>query len=135
MPLLIDASATVAWLLPDEFDAAAESLLDEVSERGAIVPALWSVEIENALRSAQRRRRITLEAARAILVRLGQLPIRVVDCAERPTFCGALSLSVECDISVYDAVYLDTARRHRARFASRDRRLLDAAQQLGIAIF
>ncbi len=132
MDLVVDASAAVAWFLPDEFDDAAAALLDFVVTDGAIVPALWAVEVQNALRNAHRRGRVSAEQAHDILARLARLPLRVVDEGERPAFYGALALALEYDVSVYDAVYLDVAFRYRARLASRDARVLFVAQAIGI---
>ena len=133
MDLVVDASASVAWFLPDEFDAQAAALLDFVAVHGALVPALWAVEMQNALRNAHRRRRVNADGAQDILLRLAQLPLRVVDATERPAFHGALALALEHDLSVYDAVYLDVAMRYRAHLASRDARVVAIAQSVGIA--
>jgi predicted nucleic acid-binding protein len=135
MTTLLDASAAIAWCVPDEFDEPAKALLAHVVANGAIVPSLWTFEVENALRSAHRRRRVNEEDAYAIMARLSNLPIRVVDALDTPVFHGAFTISVEHDISVYDAVYLDAARRHGAMLASRDRRLLAVADALGITTF
>jgi predicted nucleic acid-binding protein len=130
--VVIDASAAVAWYLQDEFDDDAAALLDHVVEHGAIVPALWAVEMQNALRNAHRRGCVDAGAAAEILKRLSQLPLRVIDADSRPVFRNALSLAIEHDISVYDAVYLDVAIRFNARLASRDNRLLLLANKIGI---
>ena len=98
------------------------------------MPPLWLAEVENALRNAHRRQRLTLAEGHDVLDRLRRLPLRVVDSNESPVFYDALGLSVECDISVYDAVYLDAARRHGATLVSRDRRLLHVATRVGIDV-
>ncbi|HVA26732.1 MAG TPA: type II toxin-antitoxin system VapC family toxin [Candidatus Baltobacteraceae bacterium] len=135
MTTLLDASAAIAWCVPDEFDREAEALLAHVAADGAIVPPLWAFEIENALRNAHRRKRLSDEDARAVMLRIASLPIRVVDATEAPAFFGAFAISAAHDMSVYDAVYLDAARRHGATLASRDRRVLDVARSLGIPTF
>jgi predicted nucleic acid-binding protein len=125
----------VAWCIPDEFDSQAEALLEHVAGDGAIVPPLWVFEIENALRNAYRRKRLNESDVRAIIARLGALPIRVVDAVESPKFHGAFGISVAHDISVYDAVYIDAARRHGATLASRDGRVCEVARALSIPVF
>jgi predicted nucleic acid-binding protein len=132
---LLDASAAVAWCIPDEFDREAEALLTHVAASGAIVPSLWVFEVENALRNAHRRKRLADAEAREIMSRLAALPIRIVDATESPRFYEALAISAEHEISVYDAVYLDTARRHGAALASRDRRVLEVAAALDVPVF
>jgi len=129
---VVDASAAIAWCVPDEFDEAAEALLRHVASGHGIVPALWAYEMQNALRNAHRRGRMTEPAIEEVLRRLSRLPLRVVDTSDTPAFQGAFRLAVEHDVSVYDAVYLEAARRHRAALASRDARLLAIASSLNI---
>ena len=101
----------------------------------AIAPALWLYEMENALRNACRRKRITEAYARELIANLSKLPIRIVDAPEKPTFYAAFDISVQHDISVYDAVYLDVAQRHGADLATRDARLQAVAKALNIPRF
>jgi predicted nucleic acid-binding protein len=135
MTTVLDASAALAWCMPDEFDDDAEALLECVRAGKTIVPPLWLYEMENAVRSAFRRRRITQAQAREILAHLAMLPIRVVDVPERPAFNDAFSIAIQHDISVYDAIYLDLAKRYRARLASRDARVRNIADRMNIPCF
>lgn len=132
MTTVVDASAAMAWCVPDEFDGTAEALLRHVASGHGIVPALWAYEMQNALRNAHRRGRMTEPAIEEVLRRLARLPLRVVDAADSPAFHGAFRLAVEHDLSIYDAVYLEAARRHRAALASRDARLLAIASSLNV---
>ena len=131
-PLVIDASAALAWSIADESDREAFDLLRRVAKEGALVPALWAFEMQNGLRNAQRRGRITQAEALAITTKLSALPIRVADATERAQFHGALELAVRFDLSVYDAAYLDVALRHQGQLVTRDARLAGAAQSLGV---
>jgi predicted nucleic acid-binding protein len=133
LTLVIDASAALAWSIADESDVEAFDVLRRVAAEGAVVPALWLFEIENGLRNAQRRGRITEAEARSIQAHLARLPIRIADTSERVVFNDALSLANRFDLSVYDAAYLDVALRHKAKLVTRDRRLTDVAQALGVA--
>jgi len=121
--------------MPDEFDDEADALLQRVSLGDAIVPSLWLYEVENSLLSAYRRSRISDEHARDVLSKLSRLPIRVVDIPERPLFFGAYDIATKHDISVYDAVYLDVAKRHSCELASRDARVLAVAEAMKIPKF
>ncbi|MCG6115473.1 MAG: type II toxin-antitoxin system VapC family toxin [Mesorhizobium sp.] len=49
MSLVLDASVAIAWLFADETTDATEAIFDEVAAKGAIVPAIWSLEVANAL--------------------------------------------------------------------------------------
>jgi predicted nucleic acid-binding protein len=131
--LVVDASAALSWSIADESDVEALALLRKVRSEGAIVPALWLFEMENGLRNALRRGRITEAEAQVIQAKLSRLPIRVVDSSERISFHGALALANRFDLSVYDAAYLDVALRYKGDLATRDRRLAEVAGQLGLA--
>ncbi len=73
--LVLDASATLAWYFADEASPAAEALLDHVRDRGAVVPAIWKLEVANSLQSARRRHRISTEYRDNFLRDLARLPI------------------------------------------------------------
>jgi len=74
MSVVIDASLTIAWHFDDEATAATDSVLDRVSEAGAVVPALWRLEVANAFQAALRRRRITALYRDQSLAALSQMP-------------------------------------------------------------
>jgi ABC-type uncharacterized transport system substrate-binding protein len=54
LSLVLDASLALAWYFQDEASPATDRVLDRVAETGAVVPALWQLELANAL--AQRYR-------------------------------------------------------------------------------
>lgn len=62
---------TLAWYFRDEADAAAAAL----TTGAAIVPAIWPLEVANALVVGERRGRSTEAQAAAFLARLAALPI------------------------------------------------------------
>ena len=131
--LVVDASAALSWSIADESDVEALELLRKVRAEGAVVPALWLFEMENGLRNALRRGRITEVEAQTIQAKLSRLPIRVADSSERISFHGTLALANRFDLSVYDAAYLDVALRYKGYLATRDRRLAEVAGRLGLA--
>src|SRR5208282_2088367 len=47
--LVLDSSATLAWIFGDETTEAIRELFDQVAESGAVVPALWRLEVANSL--------------------------------------------------------------------------------------
>ena len=65
MSLVLDSSATLAWIYSDETTEAIRQLFDAIAENGAIVPALWRLEVANSLTVAVRRRRIEADFRRA----------------------------------------------------------------------
>jgi hypothetical protein len=56
--LVLDSSATLAWIYSDEINHSIRRVCDLVAEDGAIVPALWRLEVANSLTIAVRRGRI-----------------------------------------------------------------------------
>jgi predicted nucleic acid-binding protein len=65
--IVLDASLTLAWALPDEASAYSDAVLVRVAEFSAVVPGLWLHEVSNGLLMAQRRGRYTA-AQRAVFV-------------------------------------------------------------------
>lgn len=49
MTLVLDSSATLAWIYSSETTSAIRQVFDLVSEDGAWVPALWRLEVANVL--------------------------------------------------------------------------------------
>jgi len=60
MTFVIDTSLTVAWIYEDERTGEIEALLSRVHRKGAEVPAIWRLEVANALQQGMKRRRIDL---------------------------------------------------------------------------
>jgi hypothetical protein len=68
--VVLDSSATLAWVHGDERTAAIEALFDRIIEEGAIVPGIWHLEVANSLTVALRRNRITTEFRSGVLADL-----------------------------------------------------------------
>jgi predicted nucleic acid-binding protein len=134
MSLVLDGSATVAWLIPDERTAASQRLLDRVGDTGAMVPMLWRLEIGNALTIALRRKRLSREDRTDALGRLSDLPIET----DLETFVYAwtstLQLADRFNLTLYDACYLELAQRRSLPLATLDKDLRTAARALGIPL-
>ena len=61
--IVIDASVALAWCFPDEASDYADGVLVALDGRTAMVPAIWSAEITNALLVGERRKRIRAPGA------------------------------------------------------------------------
>jgi predicted nucleic acid-binding protein len=130
-----DASFCGAWILEDESSEKAEHLLSLIV-RGKVelvVPALWHYEMNNLLRSAHKRRRLSEEDAREAIETLNQVPLTIEDLPEGPARKRILHLAFQFDISSYDAAYLELADRHKIPLHTADTKLNSAAKQLGLA--
>ncbi len=132
MPLVLDASATLSWLLDDERDAIAIATLHAIRTSAAIVPGLWRWEIQNALLVAVRRGRITSEIVNELLADLDLLPIAIAHAPSMALGAGELTFARRYDMSAYDAAYLELSFRTGSPLITRDRRLSAAADDLGL---
>ena len=131
--MVLDASVAVAWSMEDEPDPYPELVLDALEE--GVVPALWPLEVANALLVAERRKRLKRSELEQFFSFLQALPITVeTDVVER-AFGEVLALAREQDLSVYDATYLDLAMRLGLPLATQDHALQTAARRVGVEIF
>jgi predicted nucleic acid-binding protein len=73
--LILDSSATLAWIYGDESTEAIRRIFDVVADNGALVPALWRLEVANSLTMAVRKRRIDPDFRRAAPADLALLDI------------------------------------------------------------
>jgi predicted nucleic acid-binding protein len=132
--IVIDASATLAWCFPDDASDYAEAVLVALEGRTVLVPAIWSLEITNALLVGERRKRIRQPEVRQFVELLKSL--RIVEDGQpfADTMSNVLPLAREHDLSAYDAAYLDLAIRHRAPLATLGAALQKAGRAAGIKI-
>ena len=77
MSLVIDSSATLAWVYSEETTEAIAEVLARMIERGAWVPALWRLEVANVLQMNVRRGRHDAAFRDAALADLAVLPINI----------------------------------------------------------
>jgi predicted nucleic acid-binding protein len=131
---ILDSSATLAWVLPGEATAATDALLRAVADRGAVVPALWPIEIANVLLQAERRRRITPAERLQAQDILHDLPIRIYEQSMIAVFGAAAALAETHALTVYDACYLELAIRSGLPLGSLDRDLCQAAIRAGVPL-
>jgi predicted nucleic acid-binding protein len=131
---VIDASLTLSWIFQDERTIAGMKLLDEISQDGAIVPALWRLEIANALQMAVKRGRISVALRDHALRRFEQLPIEVDSETDGQAWRGTLQLSDHHRLTLYDAAYLELALRRGLPIATRGQDLENAAQVAGVIV-
>jgi len=120
MSLVLDGSATVAWLIPEEHTAPSQRVLEQVGDKGAIVPMLWRLEIANALTIAVRRKRISRDERAAALAKLSDLPIEIDTETLVHAWTSSLALADRFNLTLYDACYLELAQRRALPLATLD---------------
>ncbi len=129
--LVVDASVVIAWLFDDEKEPRADKVLENLKEDGALVPHLWHLETRNTLLVAERRRRLSARAVNERLDALKALPVRT---DEGPDLESAFDLARTHNLSIYDALYLELAKREGAELATLDRALGQAAVAEGVPL-
>jgi predicted nucleic acid-binding protein len=125
MPFVLDASVAACWAFDDEDHPAAVLALERIRADEARVPALWWFEVRNTLIVNERRGRLTEADTAAFLRGLSRLGI-LVDRA--PEEADVLALSRRRRLTVYDASYLELARREGVPLATLDSDLIRAAR-------
>lgn len=132
--IVVDCSIAMAWHLPDEVDAANLGIYERVVREGAVVPAHWPLEIGSVLTSNLRRGRIDRPFLAAVLENLRRLPITVEPGSRERTWGAVIELAAAHGLTVYDAAYLELARRRRLPLATLDRELAAAATAAGTPV-
>ena len=133
--IVVDASVALAWCFPDEASEYADGVLVALEGRTVIVPAVWALEISNAMLVAERRKRVKQQDVRRFVELLGGLTIIEHSQTVADTVSHVLPLARAYNLSAYDAAYLAVAVRHGAPLATLDRALQKAGRSAGLKIF
>jgi predicted nucleic acid-binding protein len=132
---VLDNSIVMAWSFADETSAYADAVLDTLITTETIVPALWPLEVANALLVRERRKRSTeAETIRWIGI-LNKLPIVIDDETNARAWSDTLALARGHKLSAYDAAYLELAIRRRLPLATLDEPLKAAAKAVGATLY
>lgn len=138
MELILDASATLAWLVrridPIE-DQIADEVLRSVRARNAVVPSLWYPEVANGVLVAERRGGVSQSTSESFLRMVDTLPIAE---DETPPFTvqpTVLMLARTYKLTAYDATYLELVMRKGGELATFDGKLADAARAARVRVF
>lgn len=134
MSVVLDASLAVAWFFESERTPPVVAVLDLILEREALVPALWPLEVANALQVAARRGRMQRDARDRALLELETMPISVAMDDARGTWGTTLALADQHRLTVYDAAYLDLALRRGLPLATLDGALRAAGEAEGLVV-
>jgi predicted nucleic acid-binding protein len=131
LSLVIDASILVAWFLDEKSDPRVEAAFDMITRVETLAPSLFHYEIRNALLVSERRNRITEAMSAAFLRDLGLLPIRLEPAGDEGVL---MTVTRKRKLTVYDAAYLELAKREALPLATLDRDLEKAAIAEGVAL-
>ena len=131
-----DASVTIGWVHPAQATTHTEAMLDAMGRGARLeVPALWSLEVANALLVLQRRRKLSAAERQEGLRWLRSLPLHVDHEMAALAFSRLSELASEHRLSVYDAAYLELAERRQLMLGCKDGPLRKAARRAGVDLW
>lgn len=131
-----DASVAIAWVHPAQATRETAAMLEAIADGATLeVPALWSLEVANALIVLVRRRKLAEDERQAGLGWLRGLRVRVDHQMSELGFSRLSELAAAHDLSVYDAAYLELAARRRLVLGCKDGPLRTAARRAGVDLW
>lgn len=132
--IVIDASAALSLVFPDEVETRPAGLSRLLEQEQTFAPAIWPLEVANAIASAVKKQRISKQDILPILSSFEAMSVQIETANIATVFANVLPLAEKHGLSVYDAAYLDLAIRTGARIATLDRRLATAARAEGVEL-
>jgi len=133
---ITDASVAVGWVHPAQATTQTAAMLDALAEGATLeVPALWPLEVANALTVLVRRRKLTEDERQTGLGWLRGLRLRVDHEMASLAFSRLSELATSHQLSVYDAAYLELAQRRKLVLGCKDGPLRKAAKQSGVSLW
>jgi predicted nucleic acid-binding protein len=132
---VLDGSVALAWCFADEANPYADAVARMLPRREAVVPAIWHLEIANALLVGERRGRSDRDDTVKWTAYLGSLPVAVDELAPMHAWRETLNLARLHGLSAYDASYIELALRRGLPLASIDEPLKDAAAKAGVELY
>lgn len=134
MSLVLDSSVTLAWLYDDERSEAVERVFAALAETVGWVPAIWRLEVANALQQGVRRRRIDRDFRTQALEDLTNYEITTDTDTDTFAWTETLALADRFGLTPYDACYLELAQRRGLPLATLDGDLRAAGLALGLEL-
>ena len=133
--LVLDSSVALSLAFEEEFDAYSVRVFEAIRSDGALVPALWPLEVANILSNGVKRNRLTESDAERFLELLAAQPIEVALESQNPSTAELFALSRRHLLTAYDASYFRLALSSGLPLASKDKDLNLAAQAAGVILF
>jgi uncharacterized protein (TIGR03382 family) len=131
-----DASVAIGWVHPAQATKQTAAMLDAIADGATLdVPALWPLEVANALLVLVRRRKLSEDERQAGLGWLHGLRLRVDHEMSALAFSRLSELAAAYQLSVYDAAYLELAQRRTLMLGCKDGPLRTAAKHAGVSLW
>ena len=132
---VLDCSVTMVWFFRDEADPYAAAVEAALGDARAVVPALWPLEVANAVVIAERRGRCSQAWSTDWIQYLQRLAIRIDGQTVVRAWSDILHIARSHALTAYDAAYLELALRLGLSLASLDGKLKTAAAAAGVPEF
>jgi uncharacterized protein (TIGR03382 family) len=131
-----DASVAIGWVHPAQATKQTAAMLDAIADGATLdVPALWPLEVANALLVLVRRRKLSEDERQAGRGWLRGLRLRVDHEMSALAFSRLSELAAAYQLSVYDAAYLELAQRRTLMLGCKDGPLRTAAKHAGVSLW
>ncbi len=128
MSLVLDSSVTLAWVYSEESTESIRRVFDLVTASGAWTLALWRLEVASVLEMGVRRRRTSAAFRDATLADLSLLPIQLDTETDLQAWGATLRFATKHRLTLYDAAYLELAKRRGLPLATLDGELRSAGR-------
>ena len=132
MAFVLDASIALGWVVGRQASAYGRRIRLRARREPYHAPALWRLEVANALRSLERRRAIAAEASDTAVGILERMQ-PVIHETGLP-LSELLQLARRHDLSAYDAAYLALALELKMPLACGDGALKAALPRAGVKL-
>jgi predicted nucleic acid-binding protein len=128
--IVLDCSYAMAMVMPDERRPVS---IQRVADAPLVAPAIWPLEVANALRSAAKRGRVREDQVGGLCADLDGFGIEIATQGSMRV-ADAYAAAARHDLSAYDAAYLELALQRRHALATLDARLAALAAALGLSV-
>lgn len=137
--VVLDASITIGSCVGEQEAAEfADGVMDLLMAGVAVVPGIWLGEVANALiskeRTSKREYRLAPEEVTRFLAFVGKLPVIVDWTTQDVVFHAVAELARSTGLTVYDAYYLELAKRLELPLGTLDEELGARACEAGVRL-
>jgi predicted nucleic acid-binding protein len=131
-----DASVAIGWVDPAQATTQTAAMLEAIAGGATLeVPALWPLEVANALIVLARRRKLRADERQTALGWLRGLRLRIDHESASLAMSRLSELAAAHQLSIYDAAYLELAQRRQLVLGCKDGPLRKAAKQAGVDLW
>lgn len=132
--IVIDASATIAFLLNEDARFVDFDSLSGLNDEPLVVPSHWTAEVGNALVSNVRRRRLERAEIPWFIDRLERLNIEIVAPPSLAETAHIADQALKMGLTYYDAAYVHMALTRQASLFTLDGKMREAAVRMNVSI-